>query len=167
MELLDGAAAALEGERDPRCLLAGFAAVTALAQAFARAGVAGEEASSASSVPCSPSSHCCTASLNFARNRHGKGRAICMFDQEQKHILTLHSIPNVLLCHPRYSCIYLLWLARYTLIVYMHISVLAVPANCQAEGHVEELVYVLACYFPTTYAPPAVPGPDVVTLADT
>ena len=111
MELLDGAAAALEGERDPRCLLAGFAAVTALAQAFARAGVAGEEASSASSVPCSPSCHCCPASLNLALNRHGRGRAICMFDQEQKHVLISHPVPIVLLYHPRYSCIYLLWLA--------------------------------------------------------
>ena len=43
MDVLDGAAAALEGERDPRCLLAAFAAVAALAQAFAGAGAAGSE----------------------------------------------------------------------------------------------------------------------------
>ncbi len=38
LDMLDGAAAALEGERDPRCLLAGFETVAVLAQAFARAG---------------------------------------------------------------------------------------------------------------------------------
>lgn len=34
-----------------------------------------------------------------------------MFDQEHKHIPTSHPSPSVLLCYPRYSCIYLLWLA--------------------------------------------------------
>lgn len=29
--------------------------------------------------------------------------------------------------------------------------------------HAKELVDVLACYFPITYAPPAAPGPDVIT----
>lgn len=43
VDILDGAAAALEGERDPRCLLAAFAAVAALAQAFAGAVAAGSE----------------------------------------------------------------------------------------------------------------------------
>ncbi|KAK9841785.1 hypothetical protein WJX81_002722 [Elliptochloris bilobata] len=76
IDILDGAAAALDGERDPRCLLTAFAAIAALAEAFARAGAAGAEA---------------------------------------------------------------------------------------LEGRAEELVDVLACYFPITYAPPTTPGPGVIT----
>ncbi len=40
LKLLEGAAAALDGERDPRCLLAGFSAIQAFAELYAHSGEA-------------------------------------------------------------------------------------------------------------------------------